>query len=610
MAVLGALGDLVLALSADTAKFQSDLGRADRVAGKFSRDVGRSLGVLTGAFIALGGATGILVRSQINAADEAGKMAQKVGMSVESLSAYMVAAQLADVSNQQLQTGFQQLAKNQADFVAGTGEAKDAFAALGITTQQVNALNGDTAALFELVAGKLAQFEDGANKTALAMKIFGRSGAELIPLINELEQTRKEAEMLGAVLDKETAAAAEKFNDELTRVGISVRAVGLGIAKAVLPTLESMSGKMVQAAKDTQGMSNAGEIANTGLKLLASAGTIIATTFQIVGERIGGAAAIMSQFAQGNFREAWHTLTSQVRDTAQRMTEAIDSLDATWNSTASTIRAKSKNTGGGLAAPALVALDKIQAAREKALREAEKTAQEALRFEEMVAEDMLGASEALKDMEIKNAAERELAFKRVTESQIESARIAVDLAESMIFTWDAAGNRIEITREAFDELESQQKDNTKFARDMGFTFTSAFEDAVIGGKKLSDVLKGLSQDIARIILRKSITEPLGAAISGSISGSGIGDFFKKLLPKFDAGTDFVPRDMIAQVHKGEAIIPAGQNTGGGDLIVNINAQGADPAELRRVEIAVRDLHQSFNGRVVGVMRTARMRGMG
>src|SRR3990167_11147200 len=120
MAVLGSLGDLVLALSADTAKFQSDLGRAQRISDKFGREVGRALGNVAGALVALGGAAGFtgLIKGQIDAADAAGKMGQKIGLSTEALSSYLVAARLANVSGEQLQTGLQRLAKNQAGVAA------------------------------------------------------------------------------------------------------------------------------------------------------------------------------------------------------------------------------------------------------------------------------------------------------------------------------------------------------------------------------------------------------------------------------------------------------------------------------------------------------------
>jgi hypothetical protein len=119
MAVLGALGDLVLALSADTAKFESDLGRAQRMADKFGKEVGKVVGNLAGALLGLGagGAFGALVKGQIDAADAAGKMAQKLGLTTEAWSEYVVAARLSDVTNEQLQKGFQQLSKNQLEFL-------------------------------------------------------------------------------------------------------------------------------------------------------------------------------------------------------------------------------------------------------------------------------------------------------------------------------------------------------------------------------------------------------------------------------------------------------------------------------------------------------------
>jgi len=61
---------------------------------------------------------------------------------------------------------------------------------------------------------------------------------------------------------------------------------------------------------------------------------------------------------------------------------------------------------------------------------------------------------------------------------------------------------------------------------MGLTFSSAFEDAIVGGKGLSDVLKGLLADIERIVIRKAVTEPVGETVSGWIKDSGITDSLK------------------------------------------------------------------------------------
>ena len=64
------------------------------------------------------------------------------------------------------------------------------------------------------------------------------------------------------------------------------------------------------------------------------------------------------------------------------------------------------------------------------------------------------------------------------------------------------------------DLADASAEQKSIAKDLGMTFSSAFEDAIIGGKGFSDVLKGIGDDIARIIVRKKFTEPMANAISG------------------------------------------------------------------------------------------------
>lgn len=81
-------------------------------------------------------------------------------------------------------------------------------------------------------------------------------------------------------------------------------------------------------------------------------------------------------------------------------------------------------------------------------------------------------------------------------------------------------------------------------KDLGFSFSSAFEDALVGGKKVRDMLSGLLQDIARIALRRGVTEPLAGAFSlgvdklfgsfGSAAAGGAGGG-AGLMPGSDAG---------------------------------------------------------------------------
>jgi len=59
-----------------------------------------------------------------------------------------------------------------------------------------------------------------------------------------------------------------------------------------------------------------------------------------------------------------------------------------------------------------------------------------------------------------------------------------------------------------EALEESTKRTTDAARDLGLTFSSALEDAIVNGENLSDMLQGIEQDILRIITRRLVTEPL------------------------------------------------------------------------------------------------------
>jgi hypothetical protein len=69
-----------------------------------------------------------------------------------------------------------------------------------------------------------------------------------------------------------------------------------------------------------------------------------------------------------------------------------------------------------------------------------------------------------------------------------------------------------------DKMERQTSVIGQAANDLGFSFASAFEGAVLAGQKLSDVMRGLAQDVLKVFLRLSVTNPLINALFGSVPG--------------------------------------------------------------------------------------------
>lgn len=99
-----------------------------------------------------------------------------------------------------------------------------------------------------------------------------------------------------------------------------------------------------------------------------------------------------------------------------------------------------------------------------------------------------------------------------------------DLLAAGAINWDTYARAVFAAQDQFDEANKKVDESAEraksAAKDLGMTFSSAFEDAIVEGKKLSEVFKGLEQDILRIITRNLVTEPLAKALTGAMGGSG------------------------------------------------------------------------------------------
>lgn len=190
--------------------------------------------------LAIGAVTGLasIMKQAINTADELYMMSQRVGVSVESLSVLKYAAEQSDLSLEQMQVGLKKLSTNLYDVSIGAG--KDTaliFNELGISVFSANGkVKQADQALLE-IADRFAKMTDGTEKSALAVKLFGKSGLELIPFLNEgasgIKALTDEAERLGLKLSTETGAAAEQFNDDLAKISAAIQ----GISYKLLPGL-------------------------------------------------------------------------------------------------------------------------------------------------------------------------------------------------------------------------------------------------------------------------------------------------------------------------------------------------------------------------------------
>lgn len=197
------------------------------------------------------GAIASQVKSVADLQDRFGKMAQQVGIGVEALTELDYAAKLSDVSTEDLSTGITRLTSKMADVAQGSKEAAAVFDSLGVKVKNSDGSLRSSEQVLKDIAQRFSEFEDGSTKTAYAVEIFGRAGAKLIPLLNSgrdgLAEMAEEARQLGVVFDEKAAKAAERFNDNLTRLGQVARGLKIELFQGLIQPLTEITQRFLEA---------------------------------------------------------------------------------------------------------------------------------------------------------------------------------------------------------------------------------------------------------------------------------------------------------------------------------------------------------------------------
>lgn len=210
-------------------------------------------GVLAGLGAALSVAGLVAAgRHALETADELAKLSQKTGLSVESLSLLKPIAEQAGTSMEGLAKGMQKLATAMVEAAGGSKEQAEVFARLGVSVKDAAGQLRPTEEVLLDLADAFAAMPDGAEKSALAVKLFGKSGVELIPFLNQgragIEELKRKFKELGLEISGDTAKAAEKFNDTLDTVKQALSGIAMKVAEAALPALQKLADALVTVA--------------------------------------------------------------------------------------------------------------------------------------------------------------------------------------------------------------------------------------------------------------------------------------------------------------------------------------------------------------------------
>ena len=172
------------------------------------------------------------------------KTSQSIGIATDALQELQYAGKLSDLSAEAMSQSIGILSRNMYAAKKGAGEQADTFHKLKIKITDAHGALRGTDEIMGDVADRFAAMEDGSEKTALAMRLFGRAGKQMIPMLNKgseaLAETRKEARELGLVMDEEAVKASEELNDNFERLHMVTQGLWRGAIAPLLPAINEL----------------------------------------------------------------------------------------------------------------------------------------------------------------------------------------------------------------------------------------------------------------------------------------------------------------------------------------------------------------------------------
>jgi len=255
MAVMDALLRIKAAVTGEgqVTAMSRAVGGLTSAAGKVSSGLRGTLSAVGG----LSGAMGSLVplvsgaglvglgKSAIDAADDMNDLAQKTGVSVEQLSRFKQAAAASGTDIDSVGAAMIKYGKN----AASTGKANEKLVAaldeLGISSKDSAGNLKSTDQVMLEVADRFKAMPDGANKSRIAIDLFGKAGANLVPLLNGGSDAVKS---LTATMTTPFAKASDAFNDKLVSIQGKLGQVGASVGSALLPALNLLSDVVIGLA--------------------------------------------------------------------------------------------------------------------------------------------------------------------------------------------------------------------------------------------------------------------------------------------------------------------------------------------------------------------------
>lgn len=274
--------------------------------------IGRLRGVVTGVLAVLAAPVAFAAFDRLTRqAASFQQLSEKVGDSAERFASLAVAAGVSGTQMDSIAAASIKLTKNLVGVDDESKEAGAALKALGLNIEEFKRLN--PADQMETVAKALARFEDGASKTAVAVALFGKSGADLIPFLRDLAEEGARQ----VILTDRQIEQADRYEKKQNRLRTEINLHAQAVATQMVPAYTAFQEALLEVIKEiggvedgARGLRNDRAIQDWAESAAMSVAFVVdsfdgaSRAVKAIGLTIGAAAAQAALVAQGEFRAA------------------------------------------------------------------------------------------------------------------------------------------------------------------------------------------------------------------------------------------------------------------------------------------------------------------
>lgn len=248
-------------------------------------------------------------QAQADVIDRQSKLAARLGFTYGEFAALALAGDLAGVSMDTIAAASTRADVAFVKAVNGSAQAQAAFSGLGLSLDDLNRMSA--AERFQAIAEAIARLPTEAQRSAAAVQLFGRAGAELLPLFSGgaegIAEAAAQAERLGLTLTNAQGQDVEAMNDAFTLAGKAIEGIVTQVVAYLSPAVKAIADTFTTLVGDIGG-ANIGKAIGDGIlagaRFLAGIGDYLIANFgnvfsylSKVGEQWNAVVDFMSRIA-------------------------------------------------------------------------------------------------------------------------------------------------------------------------------------------------------------------------------------------------------------------------------------------------------------------------